>query len=226
MKKSKKKTSVLPKIEFVVIAVFFFSFLMWASSKCRVTQEKYALNQLSISNSTNADSESDAPSEPAETLLSENPQTATAPKQMQSASKPFYGISRDSLAKIYNAIAQGADPKSFLDHQSFSTPAKVVVVDTVIERTKLYVVIEGLNFRMAPSLESPAVLRLQKGHELQFLGEVSPFTQEINMGEYVANEPWIKVRHWKGQTGWVYGAGVNYFMPPDTNTVISLTANP
>ena len=222
MKKSKKKTSVIPRLELVIIAVFFLSFLMWATTKCRVTQEKYAHNQLSIVHPPETETVQNqfVPNPSADSSRQSSPKLLA-----QNRSNPFQGISRDSLASIYNAIAQGADPASFIHGTSPKFKQKVIVVDSVVERTKLYVVIEGLNFRMAPSLESPAILRLPKGHELQFMDEVSPFTQEINMGDYIANEPWVKVKHWKGQIGWVYGAGVHYFIPPDSSAVISLTTN-
>ncbi len=36
-----KPTSWLPKLEFLIIIVFFFSFLIWAASKCGSTREQY-----------------------------------------------------------------------------------------------------------------------------------------------------------------------------------------
>jgi len=47
---------------------------------------------------------------------------------------------------------------------------------------------------------------------LVFLNEVSDSTDIISLGEgIIANEPWVKVRHYKGNEGWVYGAGVHYY---------------
>jgi len=78
--------------------------------------------------------------------------------------------------------------------------------------TKLYVSIEGLKLRRAPSIDSPFITTLPLFDELTFLNEVSDSTEIISLGEGImANEPWVKVRHYKGNEGWVYGAGVHYY---------------
>ncbi len=77
--------------------------------------------------------------------------------------------------------------------------------------TKLYVIIDGLNVRSKPGLKSSIIDRLPLGEEVYFLNEVSDSTQQINLGDRIADEPWIKIKTPKGRTGWVYGAGVNYY---------------
>ena len=47
--------------------------------------------------------------------------------------------------------------------------------------------------------------------QVNFLGEVTDSTTEVNLGYEIANEPWVKVQHTRGKIGWVYGAGVNYY---------------
>lgn len=79
------------------------------------------------------------------------------------------------------------------------------------EHTKLYVTIDGLNVRTKPGLNSSIIDRLPLGEEVFFMDEVSDSTQQINLGDRIANEPWIKIKTPKGRTGWVYGAGVNYY---------------
>ncbi len=79
------------------------------------------------------------------------------------------------------------------------------------EHTKLYVTIDGLNVRTKPGLNSSIIDRLPLGEEVFFLDDVSDSTQQINLGDRIANEPWIKIKTPKGRTGWVYGAGVNYY---------------
>lgn len=37
----KKKTSLLPKVEILIIIVFFLSFLVWAATRCNTTKERY-----------------------------------------------------------------------------------------------------------------------------------------------------------------------------------------
>lgn len=77
--------------------------------------------------------------------------------------------------------------------------------------TPLYVVLDELNMRAEPKLNSKLLARLQLYDELTFLNEVTDFKQEINIGGAVFNEPWIKVKNKRGQVGWVYGAGVHYY---------------
>lgn len=77
--------------------------------------------------------------------------------------------------------------------------------------SRLYVVVNGLKVRRSPSLDAEVISQLKLFDELYFMDEVTDFTQEINMGKEVANEPWIRVQTREGRTGWVYGAGVNYY---------------
>lgn len=77
--------------------------------------------------------------------------------------------------------------------------------------TPLYVTMDGLNLRTEPTLASPVILKLELYEEVYFLNEVTPFKDSISLGDEVAYEPWIKVRHRKGRSGWVYGAGVHYY---------------
>lgn len=77
--------------------------------------------------------------------------------------------------------------------------------------SRLYVVVNGLKVRRSPSLDAEVISQLKLFDELYFMDEVTDFTQEINMGKAVTNEPWIRVQTREGRTGWVYGAGVNYY---------------
>lgn len=42
---SEKKTGLLPRLEFIIIAVFFIGFLLWATSRCNSTRANYALQE-------------------------------------------------------------------------------------------------------------------------------------------------------------------------------------
>ena len=77
--------------------------------------------------------------------------------------------------------------------------------------SRLYVVVNGLKVRRSPSLDAEVISQLKLFDELYFMDEVTDFTQEINMGKAVTKEPWIRVQTREGRTGWVYGAGVNYY---------------
>lgn len=75
----------------------------------------------------------------------------------------------------------------------------------------LFVTIDGLNMRTGPSLDSGIVVKLKLFEQVNFMGEVTDSTEQINLGYETADEPWVKVQHKRGKVGWVYGAGVNYY---------------
>lgn len=109
-----------------------------------------------------------------------------------------------------------AQPDSLPQHanQASTDTSKSLLAEpqpTFSQYTKLYVVIDGLNVRTKPGLKSSIIDRLPLHEEVFFLNEVTDSTQQINLGDYIANEPWVKIKTPKGRTGWVYGAGVNYY---------------
>jgi hypothetical protein len=80
-----------------------------------------------------------------------------------------------------------------------------------MQYSRLYVTIDGLNLRTEPGLKSKVLVKLPLYEEVFFLNEVTDSTTELSIGYEKTNEPWVKVRTRKGQEGWVYGAGVNYY---------------
>lgn len=103
-------------------------------------------------------------------------------------------------------------------------PAAPVATTTAPARTepqysKLYVTIEGLNLRGQPGLKSPVLAKLPLFEEVYFLNEVTDSTTEVSLGYEKAREPWVKIRTKKGQEGWVFGAGVNYYKKKTPGTL-------
>ncbi len=82
---------------------------------------------------------------------------------------------------------------------------------TVVERSVLYVTIDGLKLRAEPGLDAKVIGKLPLFEKVYFMDEVTDFTQKINLGLEEADEPWVKIRTKKGRVGWVYGAGVNFY---------------
>lgn len=157
---SEKKPSLLPRIEIMIMSLFFLIFIFWAVNRCNDTKEAYRR----------------------QALLEEE-------------------------ARAAEAAAQPA-PEAAVD----STEAAASPPPAPNERvTPLYVTIDGLNMRTEPTLSSPVILQLSLYEEVYFLNEVTAFKDSISLGDEVAYEPWIKVRHRKGRSGWVYGAGVHYY---------------
>ncbi|MFK8102705.1 MAG: SH3 domain-containing protein [Saprospiraceae bacterium] len=169
----KKKSSLLPKIEILIILVFFFSFIIWAVSQCSAKKVMYQAQEMA------AQGETETTVVEPDTVPVANPATTTTLPATTSST----------------------------DLTTTNVPVRIVQ-----ERyTPLYVSIEGLNLRTGPHLDSSIILKLGLFEEVLFLNEVSDSTQIINMGEEMANEPWIKVQEKKGNVGWVYGAGINYY---------------
>lgn len=77
--------------------------------------------------------------------------------------------------------------------------------------SRLYVTIEGLKLRKQPSLQGDLLGTLKLYQEVTFMNEVTDTTSQINLGAGTADEPWVKIKTARGTTGWVYGAGVNYY---------------
>lgn len=94
-----------------------------------------------------------------------------------------------------------------------TTPTTSVPAPTVSQSTlaPLYVTIDGLNMRTGPTRDSSIVLKLKLFEQVNYMGEFTDSTEQINLGYEIADEPWFKVQHKRGKIGWVYGAGVNFY---------------
>lgn len=128
-------------------------------------------------------------------------------------------------------IVESTPPKKEIKTAPIKAIDTTSVKKSVINRvrpekvTVLYVVLDDLKLRKGHHLDSSIVKVLNLNEEVSFLEEVTDFKQEINLGDRMAKEPWIKVRAATGHEGWVYGAGVNYFKPKKQAPVESEVGN-
>lgn len=74
----------------------------------------------------------------------------------------------------------------------------------------LQTAVADLRLRDAPGEGGGIIAILAKGTELEDLGEVSNFTTRVQLRGITYDEPWIKVKTPQGQSGWVYGGGLNF----------------
>lgn len=187
-----KKKSVLPSIEIIIVIIFFFSFIVWAVSKCNATKALYQDQATEATIEETTEESTESTSTP---TVASNPTTTANPTP--------------STASVENALPSGTATSS----PAVSTPIAPALTTSPSSgyATKLYVSIDGLNMRRGPSLDSAILLRMPLFEELTFMNEVTDSTQRISLGDEIANDPWVKVRHKKGQVGWVYGAGVHYY---------------
>jgi len=177
---AKKKKSLLPGLEIMIIIVFFISFMLFAIPRCNEKRLEYA--------STDA---ADTPT--ATDQAAETGQTTSSP---------------DSILVPTSSVTEVTIPLTTVPVQQTSPTLPTTSMSTA---TRLYVTIDGLNIRSAPSLDSAILNKLVLFEEVHFLNEITPFTEQISLGTTVADEPWIKVKTKRGGEGWVYGAGVYYY---------------
>ncbi len=181
---AKKKKSLLPGLEIMIIIVFFISFMLFAIPRCNKKKMEYA--------STDA----------------ANTPTATAEENLSTSTD----VAPDSILVPATTAAvtapNAATPVATTPVPQASPTLPPTVTNTA---TRLYVTIDGLNIRSGPSLDSSILNKLVLFEEVHFLNEITPFTEQISLGTSVADEPWVKVKTKRGGEGWVYGAGVYYY---------------
>lgn len=185
MSQKKSTTTMLPKLEVLIIGVLFIGFIIWSFSKCQQTKTMYEQQATR----TNAIGE-----------LSPEAKAAA-----EDAAKKKEEAKKETEAKDKAEVEGGEETEG---EEKKKKPRTRTVREPY---TPLYVSIEGLNVRMEPKLNADVVAQLKLHEEVTFLNEVTEFKQKINLGTVEAYEPWIKIRTRKNKTGWVYGAGVHYY---------------
>lgn len=113
-------------------------------------------------------------------------------------------VKKDSISAANTQAIKAAAKKA-------KTPPAKITKTVVKEVTKLYVVLDQLKLRNGPTRDSSIVYQFKLNDRVTFLEQVTDFKEKINLGNRIADEPWIKVRGKGGHEGWVYGAGVHYY---------------
>lgn len=116
----------------------------------------------------------------------------------------------DSIQPI-KEIEAVSDTTSFDTTDLELSENRVDTVQIVQEQTILYVNINNLKLRAEPNLNSEVLEELSLGSKVIYDGAVTDSIYTLNLGTREASEPYIKIRTRKGKTGWVYGAGVDYY---------------
>ncbi|TNE54084.1 MAG: SH3 domain-containing protein [Bacteroidetes bacterium] len=188
----------IPKVESLIITIFFLSIALWAISKCAAKR-----SQLPAA-------DTDLDEEPAET-----PELVATPQPAQPAA---------AVPQTYSTPAtenKGGLPK--LQNPPPDTPAPAATVPgvrptlgnvsstTSAEYPVLYVTIDGLKLRKGPNLQSTVITRLKLDESVYYLNEKSEKPEEINLGYETVSDYWVRIRTKTGKEGWVFGAGLHYF---------------
>ena len=209
-------TMRLPKLETIIIAVFFLSVLMWAVSKCS-SQRAERRSTLSTEEKEDRPIRRDTiVVQPTPAPLTHVP---TNPGEMASQTTPPPQTYTATPAPTTAPTLPGKTPvaSTTTPQPAASVPAKPST-GTAPTKNKaesnasaLYVTIEGLKMRKEPGLKGETIAKLKLDEKVYFLGKKSEFTQEINLGYETVTDHWVKVRTQSGKEGWVFGAGVHYY---------------
>ncbi|TAK32567.1 MAG: SH3 domain-containing protein, partial [Saprospiraceae bacterium] len=108
------------------------------------------------------------------------------------------------------SVAPSTKAASPSDAGKTATTTAPTATSTDQLHTRLYVTIDKLKLRKEPKLNGAVIAELKLFDQVYFLDEMTDSTTQVNLGYEIADEPWVKVKSMKGQTGWVYGAGVHY----------------
>lgn len=204
----------LPKVESLIITVFFLCIALWAVSKCSSRRSQIAQGfrdavdpeDRPVQRDTVYVPQTPAPQpqqqQPAPTVTVQQPQTYSAPQGQR------------TLPKLQNQPAQPTSPTTATtpgatsSNQSAAAPA---ATGATPKYSTLFVTIDGLKMRKQPSLKGALVTKLDLYEQVYFLNKKSEKQEEISLGYEKVTDYWVKVRTKEGKEGWVFGAGVHYY---------------
>ena len=185
----------IPRIETLIIAVFFLSVGLWGINQCRAERTQMTQKFEEIA-------ETDAPQSLPE------PDKAAPEKESEPAADP--SPSEPAVAPVKSRPKPGKRPELTNDIRPVepkAEPAKPQAAGAGV----LYVTIEGLRMRSEPGLRGELVAKLRLYEPVIFLDEKTSWTQEINLGTEKVTDHWVKIKTESGKEGWVFGAGVHFF---------------
>ncbi|MEO0339820.1 MAG: SH3 domain-containing protein [Bacteroidota bacterium] len=170
---AEKQRNLLPRMEVLIILVFFISFFGWAVNNCSNDRARRVAQRAAERQRTLEDSLANLQAQQVLSAVDTAIQSNTAASTPQSTP---------------NSTSASNQPRSIL-----------------------FVVIDGLKMRSEPNLKAEVLHRFKLFDEIEFMHERTDSTTQLKLSEsIIANEPWVKVRNYKGKVGWVYGAGVDY----------------
>lgn len=202
-----------PRIESLIILVFFGCVVLWGISKCSSRRSDLVSR---VRESMDDDDGEDRPvrrdtiripANPPETV--QIPVNTQKPGQQATPATAPPPVPAGTTASP--SVLPGTRPdRPTLSNQSQSTAPATSAVSGAKYST-LYVTIEGLKLRKQPGLKGEVLETLKLYDEVSFLNKKSEKTEEISLGLEKVTDHWVKVRSKAGKEGWVFGAGVHYY---------------
>lgn len=204
----------IPRVESLIITVFFLCIALWAISKCGSRR-----SQLVRGERETVDPE-DRPTRRDTVYVPQTP-PSQAPQQQ--------GPIQQALPQTYTAPTTTGGVPQLQNQPQASTPAPAAAPGTrptlsnqpasstpatstaAPKYSTLYVTIDGLKVRKEPNLKGAMVTKLDLYEQVYFLNKKSEKPEEISLGYEKVTDYWVKIRTKSGKEGWVFGAGVHYY---------------
>ena len=203
----------LPRLDTIIIGVFFVSIALWMMSKCGSKRSDY------LQRAARTDEREDRPVR-RDTVYAPTPATTTVPTTAPATPTTTPATTPVTTTPAQVATTPATTPSATPAPRPSATPAttpattpKTAAPKTAAtsSQTTLYVTIDGLKVRQKPGLKSETVAKLDLYEQVYYMGEKTDWTQEISLGVEKVTDRWVKIKTKSGKTGWVFGAGVNYY---------------
>jgi hypothetical protein len=200
----------IPKVESLIITVFFLCIALWAISKCSSRRAQITQSVREAIDPEDRPLKRDTVYVPQTPAPQPQPQPAPAQQQPQTYTAPG---GKAGLPKLQNQPAQTADPVQAPGSSPTPSnqPATTTPGSTAPKYSTLFVTIDGLKMRKEPNLKGALVTKLDLYEQVYFLNKKSEKPEEISLGYEKVTDYWVKVRTKSGKEGWVFGAGVHYY---------------
>ena len=201
----------IPKIESLIIFVFFGCVAMWAISKCgnkRSTLVRSVSSQNDEAEERPQRRDTIALSPPAAATQAQQPVQQPAAQQQVSTQRP---AAQPATAPVSISGPSAAAPAVSMAKPTRAPATAAPAPAAQPKYSTLYVTIDGLKMRKTPGLKGDLVTKLELYEPVFFLNQKSEKTEEISLGYEKVTDHWVKVRTQSGKEGWVFGAGVYYY---------------
>ena len=202
----------LPRLESLIIMVFFGCVALWGISKCSSKRSEIGSRLRNLDEKNDAE---DRPQRRDTVYVPQNPApvqnsapVSTQPTTLAPTTPPGAAPAQPGAQRPVVTRTPSATPTTT---PTGSQPAAQPAQPSGQKYSTLYVTIDGLKLRKEPTLKSDVVAKLELYEPVYFLNQKTEKTEEINLGYEKVTDHWVKVRTKAGKEGWVFGAGVHYY---------------
>lgn len=186
----------IPRLESLIILVFFGCVGLWGISKCsgKRTEIGSRLRALDEKND-----QEDRPTRRDTVFVPQKP--APTPYSVPTQTAPTLAPNTAAQRPVVTTAPQ----------PTTATPKQPAAPAQGPRYSTLYVTIDGLKMRKEPNLKADVVAKLELYEAVSFLNQKTEKAEEINLGYEKVTDHWVKIRTKSGKEGWVFGAGVHYY---------------